>query len=136
MVLYFRQKLAVFFISYRFPIPDSRLPIPDSHRSFSYPNSATPKFSMPQIKPVFSQYKDNKKKLKPNDLKNSKLYPHDKPKSRTYDRAVELLVNLRDLAAEENKFEPFQTKLDLIYDNYGNRHSLIKRLCKVRLDRS
>jgi hypothetical protein len=43
---------------------------------------------------------------------------------------------LRDLAAEENKFEPFQTRLDRIYDNHGNRHSLIKRFQKVRLDRS
>jgi hypothetical protein len=60
----------------------------------------------------------------------------EKSQSKTYDRAVELLINLRDLAAAENKFEPFQTRLDLIYDNYGKRHALIKRFRKVRLDRS
>jgi hypothetical protein len=59
----------------------------------------------------------------------------EKAQSKTYDRAVELLVNLRDLAAEENKFEPFQKRLDLVYENYGQRHALIKRFKKVGLDR-
>lgn len=60
----------------------------------------------------------------------------EKAQSKTYDRAVELLVDLRDLAAEENKFESFQKRLDRIYDNYGNRQALIRRFRQVRLDRS
>jgi hypothetical protein len=60
----------------------------------------------------------------------------NKATAKTYDLAVELLDQLRDLAAEKNNFIDFQRRLDRIYENYGRRAVLIKRLQRVGLDRS
>jgi hypothetical protein len=136
---------------YLLPIPDSRFPTPDSRLPsiFFIPQfsnaeilNASDKASILAIQRQQEEAKaKHQKELQALAPRQTQIWEEiniliEKSQSKTYDRAVELLVNLRDLAAEENKFEPFQTRLDLIYDNYGNRHSLIKRLCKVRLDRS
>jgi hypothetical protein len=60
----------------------------------------------------------------------------NKATAKTYDLAVALLDQLRDLAAERNNFIDFQRRLDRIYENYSRRAVLIKRLQKVGLDRS
>lgn len=60
----------------------------------------------------------------------------NKATAKTYDLAVELLDKLRDLAAEKNNFLDFQRRLDRVYENYGRRAVLIKRLQRVGLDRS
>jgi hypothetical protein len=56
--------------------------------------------------------------------------------AKTYDLAVELLDQLRDLAIERDNLITFQRRLDRIYENYSRRAVLIKRLQKVGLDRS
>jgi hypothetical protein len=48
--------------------------------------------------------------------------------AKTYDLAVELIDQLRDLAAERDNLITFQRRLDRIYENYGRRAVLIKRL--------
>jgi hypothetical protein len=60
----------------------------------------------------------------------------NKATAKTYDLAVELLDQLRDLAAERDDLSTFQRRLDRVYENYGRRAVLIKRLQRVGLDRS
>ncbi len=60
----------------------------------------------------------------------------NKATAKTYDLAVELLDQLRDLAAERDDLITFQRRLDRVYENYGRRAVLIKRLQRVGLDRS
>jgi hypothetical protein len=60
----------------------------------------------------------------------------NKATAKTYDLAVELLDRLRDLAAERDNLIPFQRRLDRVYENYGRRAILIKRLQRLGLDRS
>jgi len=53
------------------------------------------------------------------------------PKS--YDRAVELLADLRDLAAREGKTEDFGARLDALRASQVRKPSLIERLRKAGL---
>ena len=50
-----------------------------------------------------------------------------------YDSAVELLVDLRDLASRKNEKEEFQARLDSIHVAHARKPSLIERLRKVSL---
>ncbi|WP_013321004.1 hypothetical protein [Gloeothece verrucosa] len=56
-----------------------------------------------------------------------------KPQAKTYEQAVELLVQLRDLAEYQNRYSFFQEKINQIYKKYSRRTGLIERLKKARL---
>jgi hypothetical protein len=56
-----------------------------------------------------------------------------KPQAKTYDRAVQLLVQLRDLAQDRDKYPAFQERLNQIYGQYSKRTALIERLRRARL---
>jgi hypothetical protein len=50
-----------------------------------------------------------------------------------YDKAVELLVDLRDLAARQAKTMEFSARLDVLRTSHAQKPSLIKRLGKAGL---
>ncbi len=50
-----------------------------------------------------------------------------------YDRAVELIVDLRDLAVRQGKTKEFRAKLDVLRGSHAQKPSLIKRLGKAGL---
>lgn len=53
--------------------------------------------------------------------------------SKNYDRAVQLLVQLKDLAQHQNQSSVFQQRLNWISQNYTNRTGLMKRLNEANL---
>jgi len=56
-----------------------------------------------------------------------------KPQAQTYDQAVKLLVQLRDLAAHQNRDGAFQERVARIYERYSRRKGLIERMRKAML---
>jgi hypothetical protein len=50
-----------------------------------------------------------------------------------YDRAVEVLVDLRDLAVRQCKMKEFSAKLDVLRASHAQKPSLIERLGKAGL---
>ncbi len=59
------------------------------------------------------------------------LIARKQPKA--YDDAIRLLVDLRDLAEYRGQPEKFQTRINSIYEQYGNRPSLLDRMRHARL---
>jgi hypothetical protein len=51
-----------------------------------------------------------------------------KPSAKTYDQAVQLLSQLREVAARQKQEDIFQRRLNGIYKRYKTRHSLIEKL--------
>ncbi len=64
-----------------------------------------------------------------NEIEN--LISTKQPKS--YDSAVELLVDLRDLASRKGKTDEFRTRLDAIRMAHARKPSFIERLHKAGL---
>ncbi|AFY89304.1 hypothetical protein [Chroococcidiopsis thermalis] len=56
-----------------------------------------------------------------------------KPQAKTYDRAVQLLVQLRDLAQYRDQYPAFQEQLNQIYGQYSKRNAFVERLRRARL---
>ena len=56
-----------------------------------------------------------------------------KKQPKEYDRALELLVDLRDLADREGKSAAFDTRIGELRDRHASKPSLIQRLDKARL---
>jgi hypothetical protein len=56
-----------------------------------------------------------------------------KPQAKTYDRAVQLLVQLRDLAQYRDRYSAFQERLNQIYGQYSKRNAFVERLRRARL---
>jgi hypothetical protein len=54
-------------------------------------------------------------------------------KAKPYDRAVELLSQLKELAAYRDQEAAFQERLNQIYDQYARRTALLRRLCDAGL---
>lgn len=57
----------------------------------------------------------------------------EEKKSKPYDDAIKLLVDLRDLAEYLGKLEEFQTRINGIYEQYRNRPGLLDRMRHARL---
>lgn len=57
----------------------------------------------------------------------------EEKKARPYDEAVALLVDLRDLATQQQKAHAFQARLQDIHQRFPTRHALIGRLHKAGL---
>jgi hypothetical protein len=55
---------------------------------------------------------------------------------KAYDKAVDLLAKLRDLAAYRGRETVFQQLLDRIYEQYSRRPALLRRLREAGLERS
>ena len=51
-----------------------------------------------------------------------------KPSAKTYDQAVQLLSQLREVASRQKQEDIFQERLNGIYERYKTRHSLIEKL--------
>jgi hypothetical protein len=51
-----------------------------------------------------------------------------KPSAKTYDQAVHLLSQLREVASRQKQADIFQERLDGIYARYKTRHSLLEKL--------
>jgi ppGpp synthetase/RelA/SpoT-type nucleotidyltranferase len=56
-----------------------------------------------------------------------------KPSAKTYDQAVQLLSQLREVAARQKQDDIFQQRLKGIYGRYKSRHSLIEKLLAAGL---
>jgi len=50
-----------------------------------------------------------------------------KSSAKTYDQAVQLLSQLREVAARQKQEEVFQERLDGVYARYQTRHSLLEK---------
>ena len=56
-----------------------------------------------------------------------------KPQAQTYEQAVKLLVQLRDLANHQNQNAAFQERIAQIYEKYSKRKGLIERMRKAKI---
>lgn len=56
-----------------------------------------------------------------------------KSQAKTYDQAVQLLVQLRDLAHYRDRYRAFQERLHQIHAHYSKRTALIERLRRASL---
>jgi hypothetical protein len=54
-------------------------------------------------------------------------------KPKEYDRAVEILKDLRDLATREEKSTAFDDRLNAVTDRHSSKPSLMRRLDRARL---
>ena len=88
-----------------------------------------------QAAQVRAKYLDN---LKPRQAKVwkqiSNLIATKQPKR--YDQAVDLLIDLRDLAQREGRNKPFHKKLMVLRENHSRKPSFLARLDKADLERS
>jgi hypothetical protein len=50
-----------------------------------------------------------------------------------YDKAVTLLIDLRDLAVRQGRMTPFQSALGELRQEHAAKESLLRRLAKVKL---
>ena len=58
-----------------------------------------------------------------------------KSSAKTYDQAVQLLSQLREVAARQKQDDIFQRRLNGIYERYKTRHSLLEKLHAAGLRR-
>jgi len=56
-----------------------------------------------------------------------------KPSAKTYDQAVQLLSQLREVASRQKQDDIFKQRLNGIYERYKTRHSLLEKLRAVGL---
>jgi hypothetical protein len=59
-----------------------------------------------------------------------------KSQAKPYDEAVQLLLKLRDLTRHQGQELVFQQRLNRIYEQYGRRSALLRRLRNVGLYQS